>query len=456
MFLKKTFPRIGRSEKRKVFDGFSTSDGKKSGILFATGGANCDCADGCIRAGAGLIDYLNDSGVNPGIPNSFDEPVTFAILPYAEEDGTVKETVAYVSGLGLSYVYNETIKDFEYARKVFYSRTKILKIYPEEGGTQLAFCCSEGIFLYDRTKKFTVLYSTGSDAACTFHERLFFAEKPFTVRFSAPLDCGTWEDSSDESGAIEFTSERGEIIELTAFKEAIYIFRERGIEKLDAKGAARDFSHETLSYGGGNILIGSVGICGEDILFLAEDGLYAFDGAKARRLAEDMPVYPVYGEQVCEHGTFGNKYFLKYSDRGGEKKLLVWDRVTGSAYFSLSSVCALSETENRLLCFSENKLRQFAPNGALPTGEEYVFVSENVDFGSGGRKVFKTLTLKGGGVCLVEIGNEYETKNFVFDLGRGVEKAKIALQGERFDLKFVLSDSASYVSGAEVEFDVLE
>lgn len=455
MFLRKRFPSVKRREKRVKFNGFTAARQGKKGILAAMGGANCDLADGRILPGIGLKDYETSSGVSPAISASTDSPAVFAFLPCRDGNGIWSERVMYVSKRGLSYIYNDSAGCFEYARKVFTSRPAILPVYLADGSARLAFCSADGIFLYGETSGFVSVFASSSDAACVFHERLFFAEKPFTVRYSAPLDPSLWADSADESGFIDFPTDKGEIVALTVLKEAVYVFRKRGIEKLDAKGAARDFSHETLAYGGGNILGGSVGACGEHILFLAEDGLYAFDGRSAERVAEDMPIYPLCGGQGCEHGVFSGKYFLKYPDRDGTEKLLVWDEGTGSSYFSFASAGAFSETENRLLCFSDGKLRMAAADGGLPTGEEYGFFAENTDFGAGGRKVFKSLHLEGAGGCRVEIANDCETKSFEISFVRGRAAVKPALKGESFSLKIYLSDAASRVSGAEAVLDIL-
>lgn len=73
------------------------------------------------------------------------------------------------------------------------------------------------------------------------------------MRYCAPLAHTFWTDSADEGGHVEFPSEEGEIVGLEAMNEAVYVFRERGIVRLDARGAAREFSAQAVPYGGGKI-----------------------------------------------------------------------------------------------------------------------------------------------------------------------------------------------------------
>lgn len=450
MFAKKEFPDVKTTVKRVKFEKFTVGGKSGNGILCATRGDCCDCSDGNISPCVGLKDYLLPSGSNPTVPNPHDLPAVFALLPETDENGERTQRVVFVSQRGLTYVYNDSLNGFEYAMQLFASTPKILPVYDADGGARLAFCSSEGILLFDRQSGFSSVCETGSAAACVFHERLFFAEKPFALRYSAPLDAARFTDSADEGGYIELPSESGEIVDLEEWKEAIYIFRERGIEKLNAKGAARDFSRETLSYGGGKIFGGSIGKCGKGIVFLAEDGVYAFDGKEARRICTELSVRPLAGGQGIEHGAFAGRFLLRYTDADGEIKLLIFDEATEKAYFAFASVRGISETENGLLCFSDQKLRRFAADGELPTGEVCSFYAENTDFGVGGRKLWKTLSLKGKGSCLVEAENESEAKTFAFVFERGGAKVAPLLKGENFSLKIVLGDN-SLISAAETE-----
>jgi len=453
MFINKKFPKAEAERKIVAFSGFAAAGKSGKGVLAATGGKNCDCADKSIRRGFGWkeVGFGNGEVVFPnGVQ---DPPEKFAFLPYERENGERGECVVYLSSRGLVYAYCEETGVFEYARKVFRSKPKIVPVYTAENAARLAFCSGDGILLYGREGGFVSVSGTGSAAACAFHERLFFAELPFTVRYTAPLDASDIQESADDGGAIAFPAESGEITDMAVLKESVYIFRRKGIEKLDAKGAARDFVHETLDYGGGRIFENSVGSCGSGLAFLAEDGLYFFDGTKAVPIAEDMGIHPISEGQVCDHGSFEGKYVLKYKSSEGEERLFVWDAFEETGYFA-SVVSALGNSENRLLCFSDGKLCEAARGGGLPTGDKCGFYVDNSDFGLNGRKVFRSIALKGNGPICIEVAGRYETKRFEGAFQEGRVRFAPVLKGEFFSLKIYPGEGA-FVSEMRAEFDVL-
>lgn len=454
MFYEKKFPSVNRERKKVKITRFAVGRAETNGnfaALIASGGFDCDCSDGSIRPGIGLCDYLLPTGVNPSVPNAAtDPPVSFAVLLCKTESGSRTERVLCISKAGLAYVYNDSLGKFVFANMLFDEKPKAVTVYAEDGEAKLAFCNADGVFLYDGTNGFSTVYEgKASDIACAFHERLFFAEAPFTVRYCAPLDVAIWEDSADEGGHIDFPSAEGEIVGLETLKEYVYVFRKRGIFRLDAKGAARDFSAERLAYGGGDIFKASIGACGDKIFFLAEDGFYAFDGNRAERTG--LSIFPLPKGQGCAHGACGGKYVLLYPDRDGGKKLLVWDAAAESGYFSTAASDALSDTEGRLLCLSEGKLKQISAEGELPTGGEYLFERENADFGIDGRKFWKEAILKGEGSCIFEATGERETKSFSLVFERGRAKAAPLLTGESFTVRIWLA-AGSAVSGMDAEF----
>lgn len=453
IFYEKAFPVAKTALKRARFEGFTEAGTEKKGFLRASGGQNCEFSGGRLSAGMGFSEYLTERGINPLIDDPDDPPRAFALLPYTDGDGTRKKALMYVSELGVSYIYNSVRNAFDFTMHVFDDIPAMVPVYGEDGTAKLAFCSADGIWLYDKATKMTKIYAErASTLACAFHERLFFVERPFCVRYCAPLAHTVWTDSADEGGHVEFPSEEGEIVGLEAMNEAVYVFRERGIVRLDARGAAREFSAQAVPYGGGKILEGSIGACGEKIFFLTEDGAYAFDGKTARRIAEASPLSLPTGRQVCEHAAYNGKYFLRYTAENGEKKLWILDAASERGYFSAPFVGALSETENAMLCLVGGKICAADSAGKLPAGEEYVFETAS-DFGIRGRKLWKTLILKGAGGCVAEVGNGYETKRREMTFVGGEARAEILLKGERFAVTLRLQ-KGSQLSGMETEFVV--
>ena len=466
MFTKKEFPDVKTAVKRVKFEKFAVGDASGRGVLCGTGGGNCDCSGGKIAPCVGLTDYLLPSGGNPSIPNPHDPPAVFALLPGTDENGERTERVAFVSKRGLAYLYNDTRQEFEYAMRVFDSTPKILPVYAADGGAKLAFCSSEGILLFDGDSKFSSVYARGSDAACVFHERLFFAEKPFTLRYSAPLDASMFADSADEGGYIRLPSTGGEIVGLEEWKESIYIFRERGIEKLNAKGAARDFSHETLSYGGGKIFGRSIGKCGKNILFLAEDGVYAFDGYDAVKVGKEFPLAKDKRETCA--GYLENKYYLacKVDEFGGDGNNAVVRYDTETKDVSVlsgvrvSSLCAVKTSNGAdLICTfqdgNKNKLGMMSESGKIfDTATQKVYKSPETMLGYPLSK-----TVRGASIFTkypIELDVIFDGKRYAFNVEGSDMQRYVPIEkcGVRIAFEIKTAQQNAHIAPMFVDVDV--
>lgn len=397
IFYEKAFPVAKTALKRARFEGFTEAGTEKRGFLRATGGQNCEFSGARLSAGMGFSEYLTEGGINPHIDDPDDPPRAFALLPYTDGDGTRKKALMYVSELGVSYIYNSVRNAFDFTMHVFDDIPAMVPVYGEDGTAKLAFCSADGIWLYDKATKMTKIYAErASTLACAFHERLFFVERPFCVRYCAPLAHTFWTDSADEGGHVEFPSEEGEIVGLEAMNEAVYVFRERGIVRLDARGAAREFSAQAVPYGGGKILEGSIGACGEKIFFLTEDGAYAFDGKTARRIAEASPLSLPTGRQVCEHAAYNGKYFLRYTAENRREKAVDFRRrVRKGIFFRALRRRAFGDGKRYALSGRGEDLRGgFGGEAARGRG---VCLRDGVRFRDSGEKAVENFDFEGRG-----------------------------------------------------------
>ncbi len=428
-----------RREKRVKYKRFSTFGGGE-GCLSASGGANCDCSDGSIRPGLGLTaEIADDYSSLVFLPDSFHA--------FPADAGGETRLLA-INAQGRIYAFDGTEGEFVYLNHFFTLPVKAVNVYAADGSPRVAFCAGDGVWLYDG-EDFTLASDETSAVACAFHERLFVASAD-AVHYSAPLDASDFSDSADEGGYVRLPSADGEIVSMQPLGEAVFLFRRRAILRLEAGGAARDFSVAMLGYEGGEILGVSDGASGEKILFLASDGLYAFDGKSAERICRDVPVLPGSGE--VRFGRADGRRTVSYTDRSGTKRLLVLDGAAESAYFSSAPADALSQTELGLLCAANGAVRGIGAGGSLPQGEEYEFSAENTDFGVSGRKFWKVLRLTGEGGCRVETENGGEKRSFSLTFENGEAAVFPLLSGERFSLRLYLASASSAVTGAELVF----
>ena len=246
MFPVKRFPAAKREEKQVRYERFARFGGGGSGCLRATGGENCDCSDGSIRPGIGLTESEFSALVST-LPHP---PDRFLCFPAHGEN----EEKFFVSlSNGRVYVYDGSQDEFVEAYCQLDPPMCWTIVRNGEGEPEIAVGDGLDIWRYDRETGFFVRqYEFIPSALCFFGERLFAAEGE-RVHYSAPLAPFDFAESADEGGYVDFPSDDGGILALSALADGVYAFRARSVFRLKADGAGRDFASEKIGYGGGEI-----------------------------------------------------------------------------------------------------------------------------------------------------------------------------------------------------------
>ncbi|MBQ8885813.1 MAG: hypothetical protein IJY62_05555 [Clostridia bacterium] len=457
MFLKKDTAAVKTAAKKVVYKRFSFlqegAEGERKKTLYGVSGENCNVAEGGIKPFLGVREYPIDGKVVAAFADGSEGVAKMASAFYTDKAGNARERVIYVSRRGTVFWCDTNNSAYTVENESFPDGVNILPWTDASGKEQLIFCGKSGAYLFDCVERFSPLYigeDGASAAACVFHDRLFFASKGCKLRFCAPLAPTVWEADSHESGALSLSREWGEIVGLAALKERLYVFFARGIARLDARGAAKDFVLERLSYGGGEIFPCSVGEVDGRVYFLATDGVYRFDGDRAQRAFEPFGVAPKKEGQVCDYTVFEGRYFLDYTAVDGSKKRLVVDGRSGEAFFMTATPTGISGTNGRLLCFYEDTVCAFSENEPLPEGEKCFLKKGYTDFGIRGRKLLRSARIKGRGNVRFEVSNGYERHGYTLALD-GERTVFPLVKGERFSLSFEL-EIGSEILGLELGF----
>ena len=122
---------------------------------------------------------------------------------------------------------------------------------------------------------------------CFSNNKMFAIEDGtnYVVRYSSNLDPTSWTSVDDSTGGrIDLDDFRGELRKVVPHLDNIYVFRDFGISKITSYASNSKFLASNvlnLSY---KIYPNTICTCNSDICFLAEDGLYKFDGYKATKL----------------------------------------------------------------------------------------------------------------------------------------------------------------------------
>lgn len=421
--------------------------GKKSGKSlkkWSSRGKNCAIQDGALTTGVGLDEYRLENGDELFLAANLPRVDSFFYIyeKSTESDGYGKR-LGFLSAAGSAYIYDFALDAFALWH-TFGERMIAVTAMNEAEIPVTVFVGKSGVFSYANEAPLATEILTASPIACVFKDRVFCVVDPFTVRYSALLQPTDFCEKIEGGGRFCFPSEAGEIVGLLPFKEKIFVLYERGIASLLAAGAPRDFRLEKVEYGGGKIFGSSAGVCsvgGEKAFFLAEDGLYRFDGETVKKICLGLDIQPLRGGQVCVHAEFEGKYFLIFTDQNGEKRALVVDADSEDGYDTFVPE-SVGIAGGQALCSFHNQVRSLSLAGEIPTNEEYVFIAEGLDFGMDGVKTLKALSFTGEGAFTLVVSNGRTEKTFaaIFESGRA--NVKVGLKGESFSVKCVLEKGA--------------
>ena len=276
----------------------------------------------------------------------------------------------------------------------------------------------------------------GGSAAAFFRERLFTAGGS-RLCFSRAGDAEDWEHASQGAGEICLPSAAGEILALVPFDDDLYLFRERGITRVRVPGDNLNFRALDLPCAFGGICASSVACCGKEIVFFADDGVYALDGA-CRRICPDFraPGTAAEGTQA------GGIYYAAVVLRGGGRALFRYDPQTGETAF-LPAAAETVAGGAELYFAAEGKLCRLVPP-SFSSAPACRYESEFSSLGlSCARKRIGEVCVEGSG--RVEVGVYSDGGDCALVRGRAGELLKLpsAPAGNAFRFRLRSADPAA-------------
>ena len=286
------------------------------------------------------------------------------------------------------------------------------------------------------------------------------------VWFSDDFDPSNWRVSPSEGGYINFADDLGNAIKVVSFLNYLYVFRDYGILRLTAYGDQNDFIIKKVFTDTGRIYKNSIVLCGDKIMFCAEDGVYSFDGYDAVRVGKEFPV--VSDKRFVCAGYLENKYYLgcKLDEIESENNnaVVVFDTETKDVSVlsgvQASFFCSVKTVNGSdILCaFSnENKHRlgMFSQSGKLfGVATQKVYESPETTLGS---PTFKTVR----GVSIfakypMTLGVILDSKEYDFAV-KGSEKQQyipVEKCGVRVQFLLKTNEQNAYIAPMSVDIDV--
>lgn len=175
----------------------------------------------------------------------------------------------------------------------------------------LIFSDAGKMYIYDGENATNIGNAPKLNSACIHFERVYGTMNIGNNRlyFSDELDPTNWNVSLSEGGYISFPDEGGKVNKVISFKNSLYIFREYGIHRLTTFADQTDYALSKVYTTNNLIFDKTVAVCNNFIVFLAEDGLYRFDGSNCQKVLRE--VTPLIVEKTYSTACFfNNKYYL--------------------------------------------------------------------------------------------------------------------------------------------------
>ncbi|MFA6866662.1 MAG: hypothetical protein WCR54_04010 [Clostridia bacterium] len=169
----------------------------------------------------------------------------------------------------------------------------------------------EGEFIiYDGSVVTRISCDSVLSQLCIHKERVFGIEKGGNkLFFSATFNPTNWNVSLTEGGYLELADGSGFIKKIISYKDSLYIFKEYSIYKLNAYGEQSEFSLSKIFESNNFIYENSIVVCNNNIIFMADDGFYLFDGYSCTKILQG--IFPLIEDKnYIESCYFNHKYYL--------------------------------------------------------------------------------------------------------------------------------------------------
>ncbi len=316
---------------------------------------------------------------------------------------------------------------------------------------------------------------------CMHYERLFAIVKgqPNSLWFSDNLDPTNWQVSSDGAGYVDMVDERGALLKVVSFLDYLYVFRNNGIARVTAYADQTQFSASQLFVSSGKIYPDTVTVCGDRILFLAEDGLYAFDGLSTTKVLQNLDLLFRNCDNTHAKGVFFNgKYYLAlrlnyHDDRKimcektdyVNNSVLQYDIAEGNVFLARGvDVCSLlalrtDRAGSLLLCFRDEfsgKVGRLTQSGkAFTKALPKCWQTCRTDFGSPERKKYvKRIYLLTHYDVTLEVECDGQIYSFDFSGKSEYSCRRVNLLGTTFQFRFYSDCDKAYLVRPVIVYDV--
>ncbi len=416
-------------------------NGEKN-TLYAAESRNCNCLDGTLRTGVTLKICKNANN----------KMLTYSIEPSAiqrifcaregQSDGTYASTYCFLTKDGAYYYSQRTATTYSpSAAKSPGSTFDVASFTDDKHGLYTLLFGKNGV---TRTAGATYEEYDAQEifrCGCVADDRAYAVGAYNDLVYSALLQPLDFTESIHEGGRIALPDYAGKAVAILPLGEKLYVFFEYGVTEIEPAGSGKDFKRKKFPYQGGKILRGSVGACMGKLYFMATDGVYELDGKIVRKKFKSLNLRAGDTTSACNFAAYEGGFFLRYYTSGRTWRTVFLDPAADSGYCTMN-LYGISEADGKAVCAYESSIYAVTDDGIYQTGEKSFFNTETLDFGLQGRKLLKTLCLKGTGTVDLTVVCGEKRKSFGVYVD-GVKTITPQMYGETFRLEIRLYKGAT-------------
>ena len=341
--------------------------------------------------------------------------------------------------------------------------------YVYQGDDGLLVATSTGLYFLHEFTMTRLSFSEIFTTMCVHSDRVFAVSKSdeYKLYFSDDFDASNWEISLKEGGVIAFDTELGKVVKVIDFAGHVYLFFEHGVMRLTAYNLQTEFRLQRLYVSPGTILKDTIAVCGDKIVFVSSDGVFAFDGVSIKKIMQEIEELISSNNAYAKAVYHGGKYYLACrldmdsAISGQNNSLIIYD-IWRQSFDVMHDVAVLSMAPLDLptvrgvltnVTSPSDYLGLIAPVGRVDdTPTVKVWESPVTSLGDAeGKKFLRELRIRCEGSGTVKVwldGTTYE-----YSITDGLNKVKVMRPFDKLRVTFRFSVSQARVTYAELTVD---
>ena len=275
-------------------------------------------------------------------------------------------------------------------------------------------------FLYLARRMVTYsLLSEGGECGAVYFDRFFTAEGD-VVRYSElhelsnialkrddPPNVHLLKETPQGAGYFQLSDPKfGDIVDMVAYAERLYMFRVQGVTRLTGSGDVSEFRLEDMSIEGYRPPIDeTLVVCDGRIFYFSVDGkLCTFDGAKVTVIADPAAAFIDFSSHL--HAECGeNRYYCTVTRKDGVKCVYCFDPASGAGFFFATGVDTVGE---ELLHAYNGLISEFSDRGYILASDRKSTLETSFAPLSGKTFLLESIAVEGTGNFSVKLFSEEE------------------------------------------------